>query len=82
VVAIKNAPHPNAVKVYINWMLSQEAQTIVVKHSLMDPVRNDISEPSFVTFKGPKVVLSLEDLELSEKHRRENYLANKLGLKR
>ena len=81
-VAIKNRPHPNATKVFLNWILSPEAQTIVAKLSLMEPVRNDISEPPLVTFKNPKVVLSLEDNELSAKRRKENYLANKLGIKR
>ncbi|NIO08742.1 MAG: extracellular solute-binding protein, partial [Deltaproteobacteria bacterium] len=30
VALINNAPHPNAAKVFINWLLSKEAQTAYV----------------------------------------------------
>lgn len=81
-VAIKNRPHPNATLLFINWALSREAQTIVAKLSLLDPVRNDVPVPPYFDYKKPKVELSIEGLELSAKRRRENYMADKLGIKR
>jgi iron(III) transport system substrate-binding protein len=38
VVLIKDAPHPNAVKVFINWLLSREGQTVFTK-ALGQPTR-------------------------------------------
>jgi ABC-type Fe3+ transport system substrate-binding protein len=81
-VAIKNAPHPNAAKVLVNWMLSQEAQKIAVELSQMDTVRNDMSLKPLFPYKNPKVRLTLDELVLSEKNRTNNYMANLLGIKR
>lgn len=41
---MKQAPHPNAAKVYINWLLSREGQTAQVKHALAPSLRMDIPE--------------------------------------
>ena len=38
VVLIKDGPHPNAAKVFINWLLSQEGQTVFTK-ALGQPTR-------------------------------------------
>jgi iron(III) transport system substrate-binding protein len=38
VVLLKNAPHPNASKVFMNWMLSKEGQTALTK-ALGQPTR-------------------------------------------
>jgi len=38
VVLLKNAPHPNASKVFVNWLLSKEGQTAVTK-ALGQPTR-------------------------------------------
>jgi iron(III) transport system substrate-binding protein len=38
VVLLKNAPHPNASKVFVNWLLSKEGQTRVTK-ALGQPTR-------------------------------------------
>lgn len=39
---LKDAPHPNAVKVYINWILSQKAQMNVTKSVLQNSRRTDV----------------------------------------
>jgi iron(III) transport system substrate-binding protein len=41
---MKNAPHPNAAKLWINWRLSQEGQTVLGQEG-QAPVRNGISTP-------------------------------------
>lgn len=38
VVALKNAPHPNAAKVFINWLLSHEGQELF-SHAMGQPTR-------------------------------------------
>ncbi len=38
----KNAPHPHAAKVYINWLLSREGQTAWQKYSGDNSLRTDI----------------------------------------
>jgi len=38
VVLLKNAPHPNATKVFLNWLLSKDGQTAVTK-ALGQPTR-------------------------------------------
>ena len=38
VVLLKNAPHPNATKVFVNWLLSKDGQTAVTK-ALGQPTR-------------------------------------------
>jgi ABC-type Fe3+ transport system substrate-binding protein len=79
---IKNAPHPNATKVYINWFLSKEGQTLVTKETDLESVRNDVPSQMPVSLKGPTVRLSFQDLSLAEEHREKNYMATLLGLKR
>ncbi|MBI4522360.1 MAG: ABC transporter substrate-binding protein [Deltaproteobacteria bacterium] len=41
---LKNAPHPNAARVYINWLLSRDGQTAQVKHALSPSLRMDVPE--------------------------------------
>ncbi|HEX2260902.1 MAG TPA: hypothetical protein VHJ56_04660, partial [Candidatus Binatia bacterium] len=38
----KNAPHPNATKVYVNWFLSREGQLIWQKLTGRNSFRTDI----------------------------------------
>ena len=80
--AIKNLPHPNATRVYINWFLSKEGQTLVSKETALEPVRNDVPSSMPVRLQGPTIRLSFQDLTLAEERRTNNYMANLLGLKR
>jgi ABC-type Fe3+ transport system substrate-binding protein len=79
---MKNAPHANATKVYANWLLSKEGQTIVTKATGLASVRNDV--PSSLPFRlnGPKVMMTYEDLLKAEEMNSKDYMANLLGLKR
>ena len=42
--AVKNAPHPNAARLWINWRLSQEGQEILGKEG-QAPVRTGVNTP-------------------------------------
>jgi len=44
----KNAPHPNAAKLFINWIASKEGLGIYARARGRAPTRNDIDERSFL----------------------------------
>ena len=63
----KNAPHPNAAKIAINWLLSQEGQNAYQKifaqlHDVRQSMREDISKeiipPAYRRIKGVKYIYS------------------------
>ncbi|MBI2987333.1 MAG: extracellular solute-binding protein [Deltaproteobacteria bacterium] len=80
--ATKNGPHPNATKVFINWLLSKEGQLVATKALGLDGVRNDIPSVMPFRFTGPLLIETSELVLLSDKHYSEQYLAKLLGLKR
>jgi ABC-type Fe3+ transport system substrate-binding protein len=43
-VLIKNAPNPNAARIFINWLASKEGLEIYARANQSAPVRNDIDE--------------------------------------
>jgi len=51
---IKNAPHPNAAQVFVNWFGSQEAQTIYEKEMMEDSLRNDVKGTGVPDYIKPK----------------------------
>ena len=63
----KNAPHPNAAKVAINWLLSQEGQTAYqnvfaqlhdVRQSMREDISKDVIPPAYRRLKGVKYIYS------------------------
>lgn len=50
----KNAPHPNAAKVFINWILSREGARAVTRASIKHSTRTDIGNPKEVE---PEVIM-------------------------
>ncbi|MDB5795292.1 MAG: hypothetical protein JWR25_1671, partial [Noviherbaspirillum sp.] len=42
------APHPNAAKVFVNWMASKEGLEIYARTRALSPTRSDIDEKSFL----------------------------------
>ncbi len=67
-VVSKNAPHPNAAKLYVNWITSKEGQEFIVKNGGRIPVRADVeADPPRLT-KGLKlrVAKNLEGKELTD----------------
>lgn len=47
VSVLKNAPHPNAVKVYLNWALSKEGQTAWAQNASVDSSTRRLDVPVF-----------------------------------
>ncbi len=45
---LKNAPHPNAARLFINWLASKEGLEVYARAVQWSPTRNDIDERSFV----------------------------------
>ena len=43
-----NAPHPNAAKLFVNWIASREGLDIYARNRGCSPTRNDINEASFL----------------------------------
>ncbi len=48
VALLKNAPHPNAARLFINWLASKEGLEVYARAVQWSPTRNDIDERSFV----------------------------------
>ena len=57
--AIKDGPHPNAVKLFVNWLMSQEGQTVFGKAKGASSPRNDVQDfmPEVVRVPGAKVIM-------------------------
>lgn len=55
---VNRAPHPNAAKVFINWLLSREGQVAYVKSSEINSRRLDVTEgpPEMAPKRGVKYV--------------------------
>ena len=47
-VVFNNAPHPNATKLFVNWIASQEGLEVYARASKRATTRNDIDEASFL----------------------------------
>ena len=48
VALLKDAPHPNAAQLFINWLASREGLELYARAIQWSPTRNDIDEQSFV----------------------------------
>jgi iron(III) transport system substrate-binding protein len=67
ITLFKNAPHPNAAKVAINWLLSQEGQNAYqtvfaqlhdVRQSMREDISKDIIPPAYRRINGVKYIYS------------------------
>ncbi|HLY67669.1 MAG TPA: extracellular solute-binding protein [Chloroflexota bacterium] len=54
VVVMNHAPHPNAARVFANWMASKEGLTLYSQTQLQAPVRNDIDPTWMPSYLIPK----------------------------
>lgn len=75
--AIKEAPHPNAAKVFINWFMSPQGQTVYGKVANAASARKDV--PSFLhknaqVIPQRSVMLTNEYVDEATKLFREHYL--------
>ncbi|MBI4287420.1 MAG: extracellular solute-binding protein [Chloroflexi bacterium] len=80
--ALKGAPHPAAAKVFINWWLSQEGQSVYGKAASVTSVRKDVADflpkAAQVTVTRP-IILNNEYNEEATKLFREKWLAKLWG---
>ena len=70
VTVVKNPPHPNAAKVFVNWLLSKEGQEIYGKAMTQGTRRLDVSTEWLKEFgiQGCKDVMTVEDYLRLETH--------------
>lgn len=54
VMLIKNAPHPNAAQLFVNWFASKKAQTIYEAQMMETSLRTDISGTKVPDYVRPK----------------------------
>lgn len=75
--AIKDSPHPNATKLFINWFLSTEGQTVFHKARSTAPIRKDVPDFRHPNVRIPPstklVVVTKEDADDSAKKFRDKY---------
>ncbi len=80
--AIKGSPHPNAAKLLMNWLLSQEGQTVFLKAVGLPPVRSDVPDftPPTMRFTPVKIIApTLEEEKENLRMFKENFLAKLWG---
>ena len=70
VTVVKNPPHPNAAKVFVNWLLSKEGQEIYGKAMTQGTRRLDVSTEWLKEFgiQGCRDVMTVEDYPRLETH--------------
>lgn len=74
---IKNGPHPNAAKLFMNWLLTQEGQSVFSKAKDMASIRRDVPDfrPAAIRIQPSRlVVLTPKDEEEASKKFREKWL--------
>jgi len=71
---VKNPPHPNATKVFVNWLLSKEGQEIYSRVLLHGTRRLDV-DTKWMAKQG--VEASKDYLSVADNERKRNYLEDK-----
>jgi ABC-type Fe3+ transport system substrate-binding protein len=75
---LNNAPHPNAIKVYVNWLLSKEGQTEVSRASGFPSRRLDVPgdhlNPAMVPREGASYLQPYKEPYIRMKGEVEDYL--------
>ena len=82
IALVKDGPHPNAAKLLVNWMFTQEGQNIFIKALALVSVRKDVPDytPAILRITPNRlVVLTGEEEEENVKLFREGYLAKLWG---
>lgn len=82
IALVKDGPHPNAARLLVNWMFTQEGQNIFVKAKALVPVRKDVPDYTPTTLRitpNRLVVFTGEEEEEYVKLFREGYLAKLWG---
>jgi ABC-type Fe3+ transport system substrate-binding protein len=75
-VVLKNAPHPNATKVFVNWFLSREGQEVYSRSMHQGTRRLDVDTKWLKEFG---VVATKDSLTLDQYQKRENQSEEKVN---
>ncbi len=70
IAVVKNPPHPNAAKVFVNWLLSKEGQELYGKAMIQGTRRLDVSTEWLKEYgsQGCKDVMTVDDYLRLETH--------------
>lgn len=78
---IRNPPHPNATRLFVNWALSKEGQTAYSKsvrqHGIRVDVPTELLMPAFTRQPGDKYIIS-DDEEYDLTRKKNDELARKI----
>ncbi|MBI4288851.1 MAG: extracellular solute-binding protein [Chloroflexi bacterium] len=77
-VRVKDGPHPNAAKLFMNWMLSKEGQTVYTKAAGLASVRKDVADARHAGSHVNAPLFPI-DVKIAEKEAqlfRDKYLVN------
>ncbi len=75
-VVLKNAPHPNATRVFVNWFLSREGQEVYSRSMHQATRRLDVDTRWLKEFG---VIATKDSLTLEQYHKRENQSEDKIN---
>ena len=75
-VVLKNAPHPNAARVFVNWFLSREGQEVYSRSMHQGTRRLDVDTKWLKEFG---VIATKDSLTLEQYHKRENQSEEKVN---
>lgn len=78
IILVKNAPHPNAAKVLINWILTREGQILQQKymgsHSRRENIPLEGVEPVQIRKPGAKYYVGANEIEEWVKNEQDEYM--------
>ncbi|HEY2990663.1 MAG TPA: hypothetical protein VGL11_23310, partial [Candidatus Binatia bacterium] len=79
IVLVNKAPHPNARKVFVNWLLSQNGQSAIVQEVQENSLRTDVAlpEPERVVPEG-KTVINSQSEEMAPRRLLVNKIAREI----
>jgi ABC-type Fe3+ transport system substrate-binding protein len=78
-VLVNKAPHPNARKVFVNWLLSQNGQSAIVQEVQENSLSTDVAlpEPERVVPEG-KTVINSQSEEMAPRRLLVNKIAREI----
>jgi ABC-type Fe3+ transport system substrate-binding protein len=75
-VVLKNAPHPNATKLFVNWFLSREVQEVYTR-AMHQPTRRLDVDSKWLREFG--VIPAKDSLTVEQYYKRENQSEEKIN---
>ncbi|MBI4287680.1 MAG: extracellular solute-binding protein [Chloroflexi bacterium] len=85
VALVKRAPHPNAARVFVNWLLSAEGQRVYAQAKIGLPMRNDVQDfsPPVLRMNPKRIIpMTIEAFEGASRLQSELTVARLLNIER